>query len=99
MEKMKPEIMVCQCSSMEHHVAYWIDGEDGQVYMNVYLSPLPFLQRVWAALKYIFGYRCKYGHWEEFVLGEEHVEDLLKIAKSLDPTKKVYFQSKGHDIA
>jgi hypothetical protein len=82
---MKPEIMVCQCTSLEHQVVYWRDPEDTQVYMSVYLSPLPLTKRIKAALKYIFGYRCKYGHWEEFVLGEEHREDLLKIAAILGP--------------
>jgi len=85
MKRMKPEIMICQCSSTEHQVVYWVDEEDSQVYMSVYLSPLPLIERVVAAIKYIFGYKCRYGHWEEFVLCEEHQEDLLKIAESLKP--------------
>ncbi len=82
---MKPEIMICQCSSTEHQVVYWVDEEDSQVYVSVFLSPLPLIERIGAAIKYIFGYKCRYGHWEEFVLGEEHREDLVKIAESLKP--------------
>jgi hypothetical protein len=92
---MKPEIMVCQCTSIEHQVVYWRDPEDAQVYMSVYLSPLPLTERIKAAFKYIFGYKCKYGHWEEFVLGEEHREDLLKIAATLGPN--THLNDSGHN--
>jgi len=85
MKRVMPKIMTCKCSSTEHQVVYWVDEEDSQVYMSVFLSPLPLIERIWVAIKYIFGYKCRYGHWEEFVLGEEHREDLVKIAESLKP--------------
>jgi hypothetical protein len=34
------------------------------------------------AKEYIFGYKCKYGAWDEFELTKEHVEILNQIVKS-----------------
>lgn len=91
-----PEIMICQCSSMEHQLVYWKDPEDRQVYMSVYLAPLPLLERIWAAIRYVFGYRCRYGHWEEFVLGEEHGDQLRQIADTIDPNDSVWLRDRSH---
>lgn len=91
----RPEIMVCQCTSTEHQVVYWKDPEDRQVYMSVYLAPLPLLKRIWEAIRYVFGYRCRYGHWEEFVMGEEHLADLRQIIATIDPNDSVLLANRS----
>ena len=34
------------------------------------------LQRIWMGLKYICGYKTKYGHWDEMVLDNSHIQQL-----------------------
>lgn len=76
------EFFTCICSSEEHMVSfkYYIekDGtidEDG-MYISIHLSPHTFWGRVKHAVKYIFGYRCRYGDWEEIVFKRQDAERL-----------------------
>jgi len=41
-----------------------------------------------AGLKYIFGYKCKYGQWEEFILKPEHASQLRKLSELLSQYNK-----------
>ena len=82
--KDKAEIMVCQCSSTEHQVVYYHNQSDNEVYMHVHLSSGPWWKRVWPALKYLFGHRSRYGNWDEFILGPEHVDQLRKLADRIE---------------
>jgi hypothetical protein len=80
---MKPQILICKCSSTEHQIVIRHDEENNQTYLHVHLAPRPsFIERVWHAITYIFGYKCKYGAWDEFELTKEHVEVLNQIVKS-----------------
>ena len=45
--------------------------------------PDKFLKRVWSAIKYIFGYRSKYGHFDEFIFNKEDSDKLQKIVNHL----------------
>jgi hypothetical protein len=31
----------------------------------------PWYIRVWKAVKYVFGYKCKYGHWDTTVFDQD----------------------------
>jgi hypothetical protein len=45
------------------------DPEDNELYTSVFLNQYQnVFKRVWIALKYVFGYRCKYGHWDCFIM-------------------------------
>ena len=33
--------------------------------------------------KYIFGYKCKYGHWDEIILNDTHSETLIDLGEKL----------------
>lgn len=82
--KDKAEIMVCQCSSTEHQVVYYHNQGDNEVYMHVHLSSGPWWRRIWPAVKYLFGHRSRYGNWDEFVLGPEHVGQLRELADRIE---------------
>jgi len=52
------------------------------LYMEVQMRPYySFFRRVWLAIKYIFGYQCKYGHWDCVLIKKE---DRIKIAKLME---------------
>lgn len=86
---MEHEIVICKCESVEHQIifSYFPEDEDERVvYMSVHLSPMyGFFKRIWVALKYIFGYRSMYGHFDDIIIGQKDSHKLVKILKYLDP--------------
>ena len=80
-------IMVCECSSVEHQIVFskiYSNDEDKQIYCHIYLTDYPsFFKRILIGIKYIFGYKCKYGHWDEFILSNKHSDDLKEMSDYL----------------
>lgn len=65
----------CACDSPEHllRIAYFSDEPD-EIYLDTPLNfNYSFFKRIWLAIKYIFGYRSRYGFYQEFVLTPERV--------------------------
>ena len=83
------ELLVCKCESAEHQlifkgVKFMVDEEEKHwVFVTTHLAPSRFWSRLWHGLRYIFGYRCKYGHFDEVILTEDHVEKLENVVKFL----------------
>jgi hypothetical protein len=50
------------------------------VYLHHYQS---FLKRIWIAIKYVFGYRSKYGHWDCFIMQPKDAERLRSLLDRL----------------
>jgi hypothetical protein len=55
---------------------YWWDPEEKEIYTDVYLPDKPWYKRIWLAIKYVFGYKCRYGFWDCTVMGMDKVEKL-----------------------
>lgn len=83
------DILICACHSTEHQIIFSRDDEDidKMIYCTIHLCPLPFFQRIKLAIKYIFGYRSKYGNFDEFLLTEQHVKQLKNIITYLESPK------------
>ena len=83
------ELLICDCSSAEHQLIFTgdeftINDEVKRwVFVTTHLTPQGFWKRVWFAIKYIFGYKCKYGHFEEVILTDKHIEKLENIVNYL----------------
>lgn len=80
-------VFVCKCSSMEHIlIASWFPNEtkDKSVYVSIHLKNDGLFQRIKQAIKHIFGYKCKYGNFEEVILGEKHIPQLKEIISYLE---------------
>lgn len=80
------KLFICQCNSTEHQLifSYFPDDEDKEVYVSVHLIPeRNILKRIWMAIKYIFGYRCCYGHFDEFIFKKSDAESLQKVVNFL----------------
>lgn len=88
---MKRLYMTCDCEAFEHTARFVYDPdyiEDG-IYLDVSLCDKPkWYKRIWRAIKYIFGYNCRYGHFAEFIYFPKQVEELneflQKFLKHLD---------------
>ncbi len=63
---MKKTLFTCRCGSIEHIFVITADDED--LFIEVHLAPLPLWQRVRQAIKYVFGYRSKWGDFDEILL-------------------------------
>ena len=77
-------LFLCDCSSSEHQIIFHADPESGQVFCHIHLSQRPFLKRIVYGLRYIFGYHCRYGHWEEFIWNPEDAPNLRSLADMLE---------------
>jgi hypothetical protein len=77
---MKREFLVCQCFSPEHTLQFMYDEDDKTLYSEIHLSQYrSFFKRVLVAIKYIFGYKCQYGHWDTFHMQPEDLSKIIKI--------------------
>ena len=78
------DIMICACSSVEHQIVVRIDEDDkNMAYCEIHLCKLPFFKRLKNGLKYIFGYKSKYGDFDEFILDWRHADKLIELGKKL----------------
>lgn len=82
---MEHELLICQCESAEHQVVFsWIEEDGcGDVWMSVHLKSHGFWERLKAGVKHIFGYKCKYGNFDEMVFKKEDVAKLERVVEYL----------------
>lgn len=83
---MEHELFICQCHNTEHQLifSYFPDEEEGDVYVSVHLTPeYNIWRRIWMAIKYIFGYKCCYGHFDEFIFKSSDADKLQKVVNFL----------------
>jgi hypothetical protein len=82
------DLLICECENIEHQIifSYFEDDDIKEVYMSIHLIPEHnIFKRIWKAIKYVFGYRCEYGHFDEMILKKSDAKKLLNILKYLDP--------------
>ena len=81
------DVIVCACHNTEHSIIITKNENknyDNDVYLSIHLIPeRNIFKRIKNAIKYIFGYRCKYGHFDEIVLNKEHYDKIQEIADYL----------------
>lgn len=77
------EILICDCNSCEHQIVIRHDKEDNLIYCDVHLVKYGFFRRLIFGIKYIFGYKSRYGSWDEFVFKPEHADKIIKIGNIL----------------
>ncbi|MBR1436345.1 MAG: hypothetical protein IJ584_14685, partial [Bacteroidales bacterium] len=70
----------------------------GEVYIAVHLNKKPFWKRLKYAIKYIFGYQCKYGAFDEIILNPDDAERLQKVVDYLRKSPSEGAQSNFADI-
>lgn len=81
--KTKTETFYCDLNSPEHVFRFVVSEsefgkEDSQLYLEVFLHQyLSFFQRLVVAVKYLFGYKSKYGHWDVTTLSKDDVQRLF----------------------
>lgn len=87
MDRENEKLFTCACGSIEHHfvMSYWSDEEEPRmIYVQMFLAEHRLLKRIWLAIRYILGYKSKYGHWEEVLLDREKVAGLIKYLRQYE---------------
>ena len=78
------ELFICQCYNTEHQLIFSYFPDVEEVYVSVHLTPeYNIWKRIWTAIKYIFGYKCCYGHFDEFIFKKSDAEKLQKVVNFL----------------
>lgn len=84
MSDLKHHFLICQCSSSEHTLQFICDPDEKEIYTQVFLNQhRSFFKRVWVSIKYIFGYKCRYGHWDTFIMRSEDLEKIKVIIEDM----------------
>jgi len=74
------EYMECKCMSSEHLIKFHLDVDEGELCLDIHLADWkPWYKRIWTALKYVFGYKSKYGDFDEVILKDEDVDRLMEL--------------------
>lgn len=79
------KIMVdCNCYSDEHRAFFSLADEKDLIFMHIFLVDYDnIFKRIWKAVKYVFGYKCKFGHWDEFQLSRREAKELMEMLNEL----------------
>ena len=88
--KKKEDILICSCHSTDHQIVLLYDediNESGKsypmCYAHVLLNKKPFWGRLKHGIKYIFGYKCKYGAFDEFIFNPDDAYKIQRLANYL----------------
>lgn len=79
------ELFICECHSTEHQfLVCYLPGDDKYEYdelsLEVHLTPKHgFWKRLWGAIKYVFGYRSRYGNWDSVIINPDDIDKLHEI--------------------
>jgi len=95
------EYFDCDCASSEHTLRFLIENDirfedwPPELYTEVYLNHYEsFWKRSIAGIKYIFGYKSKYGHWDCTILRYEQIPKFRKMLDRYEELVKKYMIKK-----
>lgn len=78
-------IMICECNSYEHQIHIWHEPESDEMYFEIHLTTRhDIFWRMWYAVKYVLGFKSRYGAWDEFLMKPEDRKKLLEFLKQTE---------------
>lgn len=84
----------CACHSDEHTLKFTLDPGSAEVqpelFTSTFLQPAPFYKRFWTGVRYIFGYKCKYGHFDCFIMKPTDAKRMLQMLSEYDTLQDKY---------
>lgn len=81
----------CACGSDEHVLRFTLDKdpEDPGIYTSIFLNAdYRWYQRLAVAMRYVLGYKCKYGHWDTWILCKEDAKSLIAMLEDFIRTQE-----------
>lgn len=84
------ELFICRCEDVQHQfVISTVDfDERPEVYLNVFLYPAGLLKRLVYGVKYIFGHRTVFGHFDCIILKPEDAPRLQSVVDMLEEVRR-----------
>jgi hypothetical protein len=84
----------CVCGTDEHTFKFTFDPDDGDLYLSAYLSQYRnVFQRIGEAVKYVFGYTSKYGHWDTTIVSRDDTARLAALCQRSIEVRDAYVAS------
>ena len=85
----------CYCYDDEHTIRFTLDNgehddEPPEIYTSIFMDTGGFFRRVKLGIKYIFGYKCRYGHFGNWTLCKEDLSKLESMVKDYSNVLKEY---------
>lgn len=71
----------CECHHPEHAFNLTFDKKDGDLFLTIFLSNGRWYKRIVPALKFIFGYKSRFGHFDEVQIDPNKRSQLFEIIK------------------
>lgn len=68
----------------------WQSSWEPELYLTTFLRDLPFFKRIWLAIKYIFGYKSKFGHFGETLIKYEDTNRLIGLIERYQSAYRNY---------
>ena len=80
---MEKVVIDCACGSNEHILIFSKNDEEDYrcVYLSYHLQNDYWYKRIWKGIKYIFGFKSKYGNFGETIIDKTNVDKLSEIVK------------------
>jgi hypothetical protein len=80
---LEKHVVLCDCYMSEHQFIIIKDTDNQDVWLEIHLSPTPgFLKRLWAGLKYAFGYRSRYGDFDSILISPEDQASICQLLQT-----------------
>ena len=85
----RKELLICECHSTEHQMVVYYSNDDSpissynMVYLHIHLNKRPFWGRLIYGLKYIFGRKCRFGAFDEFIFNPKDADKLQSVVNYL----------------
>lgn len=93
-EKLKPDVIICDCHSTEHQMIVYYEEEDDMsevrypmCYLHIHLNERNFWGRLKYGIKYILGYKSRFGAFDEFIISIENIDKFEKIVNHIKECK------------
>ena len=88
MDEEKTFLVLCDCGDAEHQIIfrYYPDDECFPMLATFHLTTwCGFFRRLWRGLRYAFGYKSRYGDWDDVILSWKTAQGLCDfLDKALD---------------
>jgi len=90
------EYLECACHSDEHTLRFTLSlDDDPEIYTSVFLGSYPWGWRcILTGIKYLFGYKCKFGHSDCFIMKPEDAERLRVVLDKLIEARRLQLGKK-----
>ena len=90
------DILICHCHSTDHQIILLYNESEydkgskyNMCFAHIHLNKRPFWKRLKYGIKYIFGYKCNYGAFDEFIFNPSDADKLQELVNYLKNEKIV----------